>query len=81
MRKDNVGSLLTSIRNIKSLSIKDFGDKYHTASTEPYFYDAAYTPVKRDSSIPVTRNGKCVVAKHNYVCKKVELYREMQAYL
>ena len=26
---------------------EDFGEGCHTASTEPYFYDSAYKPVKR----------------------------------
>ena len=33
------------------------------ASTEPYFYDSAYKPVKRDYALPIDEFGKCVLAK------------------
>ena len=33
------------------------------ASTEPYFYDAAYSPVKRNYAIPIDEYGKCTLAK------------------
>ena len=41
---------------------KDFGEGIHHASTEPYFYDAAYSAVKR-KCIPITRHGVCFVAE------------------
>ncbi len=50
MRKEQAGSLLQSTRAIKSIQIKgseDLGRGCHTASSEPYFYDSAYQPVKR----------------------------------
>ena len=56
---------IATIRNVKSIHFKerkDFGDGCHSASTEPYFYEAAYQPVQRDSPIPVNRQGQCVVA-------------------
>ncbi len=65
MRKEQAGSLLQSTRAIKSIQIKgseDFGLGCHTASSEPYFYDSAYQPVKRDSAIPVSEDGKCITA-------------------
>ena len=35
----------------------------HSASTEPYFHEAAYQPVQRDSPIPVNRQGRCIIAE------------------
>ena len=32
---------------------EDFGEGCHAAFTEPYFYDSAYEPVKRDYTLPV----------------------------
>jgi len=58
--RECVGSLLKACRLIKSLKIdgnEDFGEGCHTASTEPYFYDAAYKLVKRDYLHPLTRMG------------------------
>ena len=46
-RSSSAGTLLASIRSIKSLTLKgegDFGEGCHSASTEPYFYEAAYQP-------------------------------------
>ena len=51
VRKEHAGSLLKIVRTVQSMQIKgaeDFGEGCHTASTEPYFYDSAYKPVKRD---------------------------------
>ena len=48
--KERAGSLLKTVRTVQSMQIKgaeDFGESYHTASTEPYFYDSAYEPVMR----------------------------------
>ena len=66
VRKMSIGTLFKAVRCIKSMCIKeqkDFGDGCHTASTEPYFYEAAYQLVKRDTPIPVNEWGKCVVAR------------------
>ena len=38
-----------------------FGEAYHTASSEPYFYDQSYVMVKHTSPIPVDRDGRCVI--------------------
>ena len=64
MRKEHVGYLLKSIRSIKSIQItqrEDFGKGCHSVSFEPYFYDSAYQPVKRDSPIPINEAGQCVI--------------------
>ena len=42
-RQKSAGVL--GIRSVKSISLEkseDFGDSCHSASTEPYFYEAAY---------------------------------------
>ena len=63
-RKHCAGQLLSAVRAINNLVIsKDFGLRCHTASSEPYFYDSAYTGVKQDLVIPVDENGKCIVAE------------------
>ena len=65
-RKISAGALLATIRSVKSISLKgrkDFGEGCHSVSTEPYFYEAAYQPVQRDSPIPVNRQGQCIVAE------------------
>ena len=65
MRQLQAGALLWSIRYIQSIPIKqreDFGISCHSMSTEPYFYDAAYCPVKIVSPIPINEDGACVVA-------------------
>ena len=58
--------MLATIRNVKSISFKgrkDLGDGCHSASTEPYFHEAAYQPVQRDSPIPVNRQGQSIIAE------------------
>ena len=65
MRKEHAGSLLKTVRTVQSMQIsdaEDFGEGCHTASTEPYFYDSAYKPVKGDYALPTDECGKCVLA-------------------
>ena len=65
VHKEHAGSLLKIVRTVQSIQIKgaeDFGEGCHTASTEPYFYDSAYEPVKRDYALPIDECGKCVLA-------------------
>ena len=50
------------IKNLKIDGKEDFGEGCHTASTEPYYYNTAYKLVKRDYTLPIDENGKCVVA-------------------
>ena len=50
VRKEHAGSLLKIVRIVQSMQIKGaeyFGEGCHAASTEPYFHDSAYEPVKR----------------------------------
>ena len=65
LHKEHVGSLLKTTRVINAIQItgsEDFGVGCHTASSEPYFFDASYQHVKRDYALPIDENGKCMVA-------------------
>ena len=52
VRKHSVGELLVCIRAVNSLKISDddFGASRHTASSELFFYDQSYCPVKHTLS-------------------------------
>ena len=65
VRKQSVGELLACIRAVNSLKISDddFGESRHTASSEPFFYDQSYCPVKHTSPIVVDHLGRCVIAE------------------
>ena len=39
------------------------GVRYHTAGSEPFFYDASYNHTRQLGAIPVDLNGRCVVAE------------------
>ena len=42
---------------------EDFGEGCHIALTEPYFYDSAYNPVKRDYALRIDEcRGKYTLA-------------------
>ena len=71
-RRVSAGKFLATIRDVNDvqLSEEDFGEQYHMASSEPYFYDESYAPIKRKNAIPVNDKGKCVVAEE--VGKKSE---------
>ena len=64
-RKQIVGEFLAFVHSVNVLTISgdDFGERYPTASSEPYFYDQSYTLVKRDFPIPIDSNGRCVIAE------------------
>ena len=56
MCKEHAGSLLRITRTVQGIQIcdkKDFCEGCHMASTEPYFYDTAYSPVNRNYAIPI----------------------------
>ena len=59
------GKLLGAIAKINELSITcdELADQGRGASSEPYFYETAYAPVKRQSAIVVDDCGRCVVAE------------------
>ena len=54
-QKQHAGFLLCSLKSIKSIKLNEeseFGKTCHTRSTEPFFYEAAYQPVVRDTPFP-----------------------------
>ena len=61
----SAGKFLATIRDVNDvqLSEEDFGEQDHMASSEPYFYDESYAPIKCKNAIPVNDKGKCVVAE------------------
>ena len=65
LRKQYVGEFLACVRKVNYLefSADDFGDCYHTASSEPYFYDQSYTCEKHNSPIVIDATGRCVIAQ------------------
>ena len=59
-RKESVGHFLASVRKVNALqlSVDDFGDCFHTASLEPYFYDQSYANGQtRKATISVDEQG------------------------
>ena len=66
VRKEHACTLLKTARVVSNLNIKgrgDFGEGCHTASSKPFYYDAAYQHVQRACVIPIDEKGRCVVAK------------------
>ena len=61
----SAGKFLATIREVNDVQVsqENFGVQYHIASSEPYFYDESYTPIKRKNAIPVNDKGKCVVTE------------------
>ena len=64
-RKANAGEFLACIRAVNEIQLSedDFGEQYHTLSSEPYFYDESYAQTKRKTATPIDDNGRCVVAE------------------
>ena len=65
LRKVSAGKLLGSIATINELDITpdELREQEHGASSEPYFYQTAYTPLQRQSAIPVNEHGQCVIVE------------------
>ena len=61
-RKHNVGKFLACIKAME-ISDNNSGEQYHTASSEPFFYDQSYCLVNYTSPIAVDSSGRCVVAE------------------
>ena len=57
--------MLKCVRMVNSfeLSILNLGERWHTASSEPFFYDSSCIPTKRDTAIPVDEYGRCCIAE------------------
>ena len=65
MRRVCAGEFLECVGKVNNLqfSFDDFGDCYHTASSEPYFYDESYALCKPQKAIVVDECGRCVIAQ------------------
>ena len=65
MHRGRVGQLLKCVRMVNAfeLSILNLGERWHTASSEPFFYDSTYIPTKRDTAMPVDEYGRCYIAE------------------
>ena len=63
-RRLTAGLLLKCVRavNTLDLSVTNLGEGYHTVSSEPYFYETAYTTCTHTGAIPVDVNGWCCMA-------------------
>ena len=55
-------SKLLVINAIQITGSEHFGVGCHTASSEPYFFDASYQHVKRDYALPIDENANCIVS-------------------
>ena len=71
VRKEHAGS---TVQSMQITGAKDFGEGCHTVSTEPYFYDSAYKPVKRNYALPIDDRGKRVLADEIVADSKTSKY-------
>ena len=66
MRRKKAGEFLHDVRAINAkLADSDIlaGVRYHTASAEPFFYDASYNRTRQLGAIAVDLNDRCVVSE------------------
>ena len=67
VRRKKAGEFLKDVRAINAIKLEDShlleGVRYHTAGSEPFFYDASYNHTRQHGAIPVDLNGRCVVAE------------------
>ena len=63
-RKENTGIFIGCVKSISNLQLSKngFGEKYHTPSSEPYYYDQSYAQIERKAAIPVDSKGRCIIA-------------------
>ena len=68
-RIHKIGLLISTVNSVRKYQIKDesdFGERYHTQYSEPYYYDSAYLfpddTKKIGKAIPIDANGKCHIA-------------------
>ena len=61
--------LISTVNSVTKYQLKDesdFGERYHTQYSEPYYYDSAYLlpddSNKINKAIPVDTYGKCHIA-------------------
>ena len=66
MRRKIAGEFLHDVRAINAIKLADSdilgGARYHTANSEPFFYDASYNHTRQLGAISVDLNGRCVMA-------------------
>ena len=60
-------STINSVRKYQLNDESDFGERYHTQYSEPYYYDSAYIypddSNKINKAIPIDAYGKCHIAE------------------
>ena len=68
-RIHNIGLLISTVNSVRKYQLKDesdFGERYHTQYSEPYYYDSAYIlpddSNKINKAIPIDTYGKCHIA-------------------
>ena len=59
IRKEQAGDLIKCARSIDVIQIPEEStwERYHKATSEPYFYNQSYTQVKRDTPIHIDPKG------------------------
>ena len=64
VRRKKAGEFLKDVRSINAIKLEDShlleGVRYHTAGSEPFFYDASYNHTRQLGAIPVDLNGRCI---------------------
>ena len=69
--RKKAGEFLHYVCAINAIKIEDSdilaGVRYHTAGSEPFFYDASYNYTRKHGAIPVDLNGRCVLAEDNII--------------
>ena len=68
-RIHKIGLLISTVNSVRKYQLKDesdFGERYHTQYSEPYYYDSAYIVPdesnKINKAIPIDAYGKCHIA-------------------
>ena len=69
LRQNKAGLFLQCTKSIKKSicsfeSEEDFGERFHTRSSEPFFFESAYCHVKCQKVFPVNEKGQLVIADH-----------------
>ena len=69
-RIHKIGLLISTVNSVRKYQLKDqsdFGERYHTQYSEPYYYDSAYIlpddSNKINKAIPIDAYGKCHIAE------------------
>ncbi|KAL5509901.1 hypothetical protein EMCRGX_G005342 [Ephydatia muelleri] len=62
IQRKKAGEFLKDVRAINAIKLEDShlleGVRYHTAGSEPFFYDASYNHTRQLGAIPVDLNGR-----------------------